>query len=117
MIESLCANRILLHAWGLDREPYVLGKKKGNRRVWLREVLSLWAKTRSDLWKATEDEIYQAAIYEAERVLWVGKGSGWHREEMIAASGLSKEDFEETYLHYIPSQSSFCCAVPCPGSP
>lgn len=90
VVEVLCASRLLLHAWGID-----CSEKSGeDGRIWLREALDLLDK------KSSEEELYKRALADLPSVL--GKEGGWTREEMVAASGMSAEDFEKTYLQFIP---------------
>lgn len=96
VVESLVAARLLLHAWGLSDHPRVKGKVGEGGRVWLREVLEMWAPGESPV------GVYEKALKDLERIL--GKGGraqkGWTTEEMIAESGMSKDEFTETYLHH-----------------
>jgi hypothetical protein len=96
VVESLVAARLLLHAWGLSDHPRVKGKVGEGGRVWLREVLEMWAPGESPV------AVYEKALKDLESIL--GKGGraqkGWTTEEMIAESGMSKDEFTETYLHH-----------------
>ncbi|RSH93929.1 galactokinase [Saitozyma podzolica] len=84
VVESLVAARLLLHAWGLSDHPRVKGK------------VEMWAPGESPV------AVYEKALKDLESVL--GKGGraqkGWTTEEMIAESGMSKDEFTETYLHH-----------------
>ena len=116
VVESLCAARLLLHAWGLSNPPKVSasltngnnadtpehrlrsGPEKG--RLWLKEVLEVWIPDCPD------EEVYERALSQLDEVLGVdGRGEkGWTREEMIEASGMSASDFTATYLEFLESE-------------
>ncbi|KAK8869627.1 galactokinase [Kwoniella newhampshirensis] len=95
VVEMLCATRILLEAWGLD-------SKVGKQRKWLREVLELWDGEEED-----EGKLLEKALGEIDGILGgERKERGWTREEMSEKSGMSKEDFEEMYLHFLETRAS-----------
>ncbi|ORY28308.1 putative galactokinase [Naematelia encephala] len=100
VVETLCAARLLLHAWGLDEHPRVRGKIGSEARIWLREVLDLWV---GEVNADNDIEVYTKALEDVQKYLAAGdKGErGWTREEMIQASGMSVEDFTLTYLDFI----------------
>ncbi len=76
----------------------------------LREVLELWAESRdvkSYNAEGRDEELLREALEEIEDILGPDgrKDSGWTREEMIQASGMSAEDFTSTYLDFLESES------------
>ena len=103
VVECIIATRLMLHAWGLDQDPRLTGKKGEEGRMWFREALDLWEGGKG----LAEEELYTKALGEVDRVLGLGKGeTGWTREEMIAASGMDEASFRETFLEFLESESS-----------
>lgn len=94
VVEVLCASRLLLRAWGIDCE----GRSGEEGRIWLREAFDLLNK------EASVEDLCRRALADLPAVL--GKDgrdkTGWTREEMIEASGMTAEAFTETYLEFIP---------------
>jgi galactokinase len=99
VVEVLVAARILAHSAGLDDLTGVNGK-----RIWLKEVLDA---SKGKYGVTGERELLERGLKEAEKVLSVeGRGeTGWTREEMIQASGMSPEEFTKTYLEFLESGS------------
>ncbi|KAI9637939.1 ribosomal protein S5 domain 2-type protein [Dioszegia hungarica] len=111
VVESICAARVLLHAWGLSEHERVKGKKGEDARVWLREVLEMWRPGKVD------DEtagVLEEAVEAAEKVLGAkGRGErGWTREEMREASGMEEGEFDKTYLDFIPIRADHFHLLP-----
>ena len=102
VIEVLCATRLLVHAWGLDKSPRLAGKTGEDGRMWLREALEMWSEEKD------QHALYESGLKEVDRVFGAnGRGeTGWTREEMIQASGMSKEDFTSTFLEFLESESA-----------
>lgn len=100
VVEVLCASRLLLHSWGVDAPRMTQAGEPG--RIWLREALDLCEK------EGSEVELYEHALKDLPKVLGQeGRAEqGWTREEMVAASGMSAEDFQKTYLDFIPVRAS-----------
>ncbi|WVF71975.1 hypothetical protein IAT40_006785 [Kwoniella sp. CBS 6097] len=121
VVEVLCAARILAHAWGLSDSGTI-----GKNRIWLREVLeeaaTKWSSPKSEGEQpngivnghvngigggvtagksegGVSVEVMERALSEIKGIL--GREGGWSKEDMVDASGLTKEEFEETYLHFL----------------
>lgn len=95
VVEVLCASRLLLHAWGVDEPRMAKAGEPG--RIWLREAVDMREK------QSSEEEMYKRALGDLDRVLGAdGHESGWTKDEMVAASGMTPAAFEETYLDFIP---------------
>jgi galactokinase len=92
VVEVLCASRLLLHAWGVDAAKGVSGEQG---RIWLRQALEMLGRQGSDA------EVYQHALDAVPSVLGVHP-QGWTRDDMVQASGLPADDFEKTYLDFVP---------------
>lgn len=113
VVESLCAARVLLHAWGLTDHPRLKDTEKEDwklktgeeGRLWLREVLELKWPGRAE--KGEEQQMYEEARADLQSALGTDERDkkGWTREEMIAVSGMSEHEFSETYLHFLEGET------------
>jgi len=101
VVESLCAARLLLHAWGMDDHPHITGKSGAAGRLWLKEALAHWSQG------GDEVMVHEKAISCLKDTLGQDGRDvrGWTREEMIEASGMGEQDFTHTYLDFLESES------------
>lgn len=95
VVEVLCASRLLLKAWGVAGARTTQAGEPG--RIWLKETIDMLGK------KGTDHELYQYALDTLPSVLGGSHvKEGWTRDEMIAASGMSADQFTQTYLDFVP---------------
>lgn len=95
VVEVLCASRLLLKAWDMTAPRTTQAGEAG--RIWLKETIDMLGK------KGTASELYQHALDALPSALGGEHAKeGWTREEMIAASGMTAEQFTETYLDFVP---------------
>lgn len=104
VVENLCATRILLHAFGADAGVLSTTQRGSTGRLWLREALEHWAEDAH----MDEETVYRNLLARIIGVL--GKEgrdkNGWTKNQMIEESGMTAEDFEATFLAFIPSEYS-----------
>lgn len=109
VVETLVGARVLARGLGV--------KVGGGEKVTLREVLDRWAGIEVD--KATGEEdieklrkALEAIGEKVESVLGAGSGKeGLTLEEMIEASGLSKEEFHQVYLSWVEGTAAVLFGV------
>lgn len=103
VFENLCAVRLLLRYWNFDRNLGSPSSVEEVGRVWLREALNLLSE-KLDL---SEEEAYVKVSEDIERVLGAGgrNEEGWTKEEIIEASGMTSEQFEDTFTKTLHGES------------
>ncbi|WRT67327.1 uncharacterized protein IL334_004297 [Kwoniella shivajii] len=94
VVEVLCATRILLHRWGLSG-------KAGKKRIWLREALDLWSGGKQGRNLNSQLDYRKLLVDTLDEIKFLRRENGWTEGEMIQSSGLSKQDFDDVYLHYL----------------
>lgn len=99
VFENLWAVRLLLRDWKSDGNLEAPSSAEQTGRVWLREALHLL----SDDLGLSEEEAYAKVSKDIKRVLGAnGKDKeGWTQEDLIEASGMRPEDFNNTFTQTI----------------
>ncbi|AAW46834.1 galactokinase, putative [Cryptococcus deneoformans JEC21] len=104
VVENLCATRILLHTFGADAGVLSTTQRGSTGRLWLREALEHWAEDAH----MDEETVYRNLLARIVGVL--GKEgrdkNGWTKNQMIEESGMTAEDFEATFLAFIPIRAT-----------
>ena len=102
MFENLCAVRLLLHSWSVEISNPHPKTKDDAGRVWLKEAM-IYLQENLGL---SEEECFKRVLNDVEKVLAVdGRDEkGWTREEIVQASGMSQEDFDETFTKFIEGE-------------
>lgn len=69
----------------------------------MKEVLQMWSDD------TNEERLYHRVIQESFKILGAERRDrrGWTREEMMEASGMSREAFSQTYLEFLEGSSSY----------
>lgn len=104
VFENLCAVRLLLRYWNFDQDLASPTTPAETGRVWLREALNLL----SSKLGLSEEEAYHKVLGDIETVLGSeGRDEkGWAREEIIAASGMSEDQFANTFTKALTGESA-----------
>jgi galactokinase len=110
VFENLCAVRLLLHSWKVEVDGSPPRSKEEAGRVWMKEALAYL----QDSLGLSEEESFKRVAQDLDSVLGVdGRDEkGWTLEEIVAASGMSREEFDDTFTKFIEGESGGCDAVP-----